>query len=250
MIFYILTLFSKPLKSYLKTSIIGRAIKEKKICVKILNFRKFSKNIHKKVDDKIYGGNAGMLLKCQPLDDCISSIYDPFSKLIFLSPKGKIFNQKIAESLSVEKKIILVAGYYEGFDNRIYELYPNHIKLSIGNFILTNGILPSLVILDAVTRIQENILGNNQSIMDETFSNNLIEYPQYTRPYSYKNLNVPSILKSGNHKKIKEWNRKNQLIQTINEHPYLFEKTCLSFEDLDILTKYIQEKTCFLREKP
>ena len=241
MTFHILTLFPEVFESYLSSSIIGRTIREGKVKVSLINFRDFSTDKHRKVDDTTYGGGAGMVLQCEPLYKAIKSVIHEESKLIFFTPQGGVFNQKKAVELSTEKEIILVCGFYEGFDCRIFQSF-NHEKLSIGDYILTNGGLAALTLLDCVVRIRDNVLNNCDSIVEESFSDGLLEYDQFTKPSSFLKLNVPDVLLSGHHKMIERWRRESSLINTINNRPDLIEKGVLSMDDIEFLISYIEEK--------
>jgi len=208
--FNILTIFPKIFDSYINESILKRAQKKKVISIKVHNFRRFAIDKHKTVDDRPYGGGPGMVLKVEPIYKCIQSIpKKKKSRVILLTPKGKTFNQKKAQSLTKYDQLILVAGHYEGFDERIRKYVDE--ELSIGNYVLTGGELPAMTIIDAVTRLLPGALGDDNSPKDETFSegDRDIEYPHYTRPEIFKGIKVPLVLLSGNHKKIAEW-RKNK----------------------------------------
>jgi tRNA (guanine37-N1)-methyltransferase len=241
LIFHILTLFPEVFKPYINTSIIGRSIEKGDIKAHLINFRDFSKNKHKKVDDTIYGGGPGMLLQCEPIYNAITSIKKDNSKLIFLTPEGKLFNQKVAKRLSKEKEIILVCGHYEGFDNRIFNFF-DHEKISIGDYILTGGELPALVIFDCVVRLYNKVLNNPDSLLEESFNDGLIEYDQYTRPAEYLNQNVPKTLLSGDHKRIEMWKKQKSLVNTLKYRPDLFEQKLLTKENIELLISYFEEK--------
>lgn len=239
MIFQIVSLFPEIFHPYLETSIIGRSIQKKIIEVSLINFRDFSTNKHHKVDDTTYGGGPGMVLQCEPLYKAINSVHTNRSKLIFITPKGQLFKQQKAGELAKEKEIILVCGHYEGFDHRIFELF-DHEKISLGDYILTNGALAALVILDCVTRVLEKTLNNPDSLTEESFSDGLLEYNQYTKPADFLNLKVPEILLGGDHQKIKLWRRQSSLINTLKNRPELLKS--LSLEDKQFLKSYIEEK--------
>ncbi len=241
MIFYILSLFPEVFEPYINTSVIGRSIKRSDVKVCFVNFRDFSKNKHKKVDDNIYGGGPGMLLQCEPIYNAISSVKKENSKLIFLTPEGKLFNQKIANKLVKEKEIILVSGHYEGFDNRVFNFF-DHEKISIGDYILTGGELPALVVFDCIVRLYNKVLNNPNSLLEESFNNGLIEYDQYTRPAKYLNKSVPEILLSGDHKKIKLWKKQKSLVNTLKYRPDLIERKILTKESIELLISYFEEK--------
>jgi len=239
--FHILTLFPEIFQPFLETSIIGRSIQEKKICVELINFRDFATDKHHKVDDATYGGGPGMVLKCEPIHRAIESVRTNHQKIVFLTPQGQLFNQQKAIELSDLNNIILVCGHYEGFDHRIFQLF-DHEKLSIGDYILTGGEVAALVVVDAVIRLREEVLNNSDSLSEESLNNGLLEYNQYTRPVDYENLLVPDVLISGHHKKIDEFRRQSSLINTLKNRADLFEKLTLTHEDIDLLIAYLEEK--------
>ena len=189
----ILTLFPESFEP-LKQSIIGRAVEKNIIDINLINIRDFSKDKHKKVDDTPYGGGAGMVIRPDVVYDAYKSVYEPNAKVIYLSPQGKTLNQNIVQSLSKEEHLILLCGHYEGIDQRVIdEINPEEI--SIGDYVLTGGELPAMVLVDSVSRYVEGVL-NEASIEEETFTNNLLEYPQYTRPEVFLGREVPEVLKS------------------------------------------------------
>lgn len=189
----ILTLFPESFEP-IKQSIIGRAVENKKLDINLINIRDFSKDKHKKVDDTPYGGGAGMVMRPDVVYDAYKSVYDKKAKSIYLTPQGKTLNQNIVKGLSKEDHLILICGHYEGIDQRVIdEISPEEI--SIGDYILTGGELPAMVLLDAVSRYVDGVI-SKESLNDETFNNNLLEYPQYTRPEVFLNREVPEILKS------------------------------------------------------
>jgi len=211
--FDILTLFPSLVLPYFEDSILARAIKSKKISVHVHNIRDFSKDKHKKVDDTPYGGGDGMVMACQALYDAIKAV-KKLNKgpVIYMSPAGKTFNQKKAESLSKKKGVILLCGRYEGIDQRIIDLLIDE-EISLGEFVLTGGELPALCIVDAVARLIPGVLGGKESAKEESFSDTLegmIEYPHYTKPELFKKKSVPGILLSGDHAKIKAWRMENR----------------------------------------
>ncbi len=238
--FDILTLFPEIIVNACNFSIIKRALNDNKIKINAVNPRDFSKDKHKKVDDTPYGGGAGMLLSCQPYLDALNSVQkkENYSAII-LSPKGKIFNQNFAKDFAKKEQLIIICGHYEGFDERIIEK-SNAEEISIGDFILTGGEFPALCIIDSVTRLLKGVLGDDSSCEYDSLSDGLLEHPHYTRPRNYEDLEVPDVLLSGDHEKIKEWRRLQQFIITKNKRPDLFEKflkTELSDFDKKILKK-------------
>ena len=214
--FDILTLFPEAFESFRQTSIIGRAIESQKIEINTFDIRDFSKDKHNKVDDIPYGGGAGMVMSCQPLFDCIEHVKNletDNAPVIFVTPHGKTFNQKIAEEFAQNDsftRIILLCGHYEGIDQRVRDALVDQ-ELSLGNFVLTGGELPAQVFIDAVARLLPGVIGKEASHQEESFSETLgrdcAEYPHYTRPEEFRGLKVPEILLSGHHAKIESWRR-------------------------------------------
>lgn len=216
----ILTLFPEMF-SPLKESIIKRAVENKKVEINIINIRSFASPPHFKCDDEPFGGGAGMVMMCEPIFKAIESINTPDSKIIYLSPRGKVFNQKMAQDYSKLNHIILLCGHYEGIDQRIIDYF--HIEeISIGDYILTGGELPAMVLADSVIRLIPGVLSDGSTV-EESFSNNLLEYNQYTRPAVYRDMAVPDILLSGNHKKIEEFRHNQSLEITQKNRPDLLK---------------------------
>lgn len=216
----VLTLFPNMFDGFLNESIIKRAILKNKIEINIIDFRKYSKLNNNQVDDTPYGGGAGMVLRCEPIFDCIDDIKTENSHIILLTPDGKKYNQNKANDLNKYNHIILICGHYEGFDDRIRTLCDEEI--SIGDFILTGGEIPAMAIIDSISRLIPGVI-NEESIKDESFNNNLLDYPTYTKPRSYRGLDVPEVLLSGNHKKINEWRKKKQIEKTREKRPDIME---------------------------
>lgn len=233
--FHILTLFPEMIETGLNHSVIKRALESNIINLNTVNIRDFSKNKHKKVDDYCYGGGAGMILQPQPVYDAFLSIKNkvenPNLKVIYLSPQGKVFNQKMAFELSKEKDIVFLCGHYEGIDQRVLDKIVTD-EVSIGDFILTGGELATMVIIDSVSRLIPNVLGNEDSFMDESFSNNLLEHPQYTRPFEFENMKVPEVLLSGHHKNIQIWKKRQSLINTAKKRPDLLNLKNLTNDEI------------------
>ena len=207
----ILTLFPEAFAP-LKTSILARAEESGLLEISLINIRDFSKDKHKKCDDYPFGGGAGMLMTVQPLFDAINSVYDENAKIIFPSPTGKTFTAKKAEELSKYDHLIFVCGHYEGVDERIFELF-NIEQISIGDYVLTGGELPSMVIIDSLARFVDGVI-SKESLESESFSNGLLEYPQYTRPQTFQGLSVPEVLISGNHQEVEKWRKEQSLKRT------------------------------------
>lgn len=216
----ILTLFPDMFTGFLEASIIKRAIDKNIVSINVYNFRDYSTDPHMKVDDTPYGGGAGMVLMCQPIFDCINSIKTKDSLVIMLTPEGKVYNQKIAISLTNYKHIILLCGHYEGFDERIKSICDMFI--SVGDFILTGGEIPSMLITDSIIRLLDGVI-LKESIENESFNNNLLDYPTYTKPRIYNGMEVPDVLLSGDHKKINEFRLNEQIKKTKELRPDLLE---------------------------
>lgn len=201
----VLTLFPEMFGAF-NESIIGRARESGLLEINVINIRDFSKDKHKKCDDAPFGGGAGMVMTPQPLFDAIESVKTKDSLVILTSPRGQTFNQKICKELSSFKHLIFVCGHYEGIDERIIELCIDR-EISIGDFVLTGGEIPAMAMVDAISRYVDGVLGNNQSLEEESFSSGLLEYPQYTRPAEFKGLKVPEVLLSGNHAEIAKFRK-------------------------------------------
>ena len=204
----ILTLFPEMFNGFVTESIIKRAIEKEKVRINIINFRDYTDDPHGKVDDTPFGGGPGMVLKVQPIYDALEDIKTDESYIILLTPSGKTFNQVKAQNLTKYKHLILICGHYEGFDDRIKLLVDEEI--SIGNFILTGGELPAMMISDAVIRLLDGVI-NRESLESESFTNDLLDYPVYTKPREFKGMSVPEVLLSGDHKKIEEYRKQEQL---------------------------------------
>lgn len=222
--FDILSLFPETIQNACNFSMIKRAIEAEIITVNTVNPRDFTNDKHRKVDDTPYGGGAGMLLSCQPYLDALNSVEKAEnSKTIILTPQGKTFNQETAKEYATYNQLIIICGHYEGFDERILKISKAE-EVSIGDFVLTGGEFPALCITDAVTRLLPRVLGDENSFVEDSHYDGLLEHPHYTKPRIYENEEVPEVLLSGNHQKIKEWRRLQQFINTKNKRPDLFEK--------------------------
>ena len=207
----ILTLFPNMFEGFLNESIIKRAINKKLIEINIINFREFSKLNNNQVDDTPFGGGPGMVLMLEPIVDCLESIKTLDSKIILMSPQGKTYNQKKAYELKNEKHLIIICGHYEGFDERISNFIDEEI--SIGDYILTGGEIPAMAISDSIIRLIDGVI-KKESFLEESFKDNLLDYPVYTKPRNFRDLKVPDVLLSGNHQKIEEWRKKAQIKNT------------------------------------
>ena len=219
--FYILTLFPEMVMQGLCTSIIGRAMDKGMLSVEAVNIRDFTTNKHGKVDDYPYGGGAGMVMQAQPIYDAWKSIIDRTKgsvRTIYLTPQGKTFVQKDAKELAKEENVILLCGHYEGVDERVLETIVTDY-ISIGDFVLTGGELPAMVMVDAIARMVPGVLSNVDSKETESFENNLLEYPQYSRPEEWHGRHVPDILLSGNHQKVSDWRKKESYKRTAIRRP-------------------------------
>ncbi|WP_050635430.1 tRNA (guanosine(37)-N1)-methyltransferase TrmD [Candidatus Stoquefichus sp. SB1] len=228
----ILSLFPEMFEGFLKTSIIKRAIDGEVVDVKVHDFREFADNKHKKVDDYPYGGGQGMVLMCQPIIDCLKTLVTPDSLVILMSPQGQTLKQQMSQKLSQYQHLIFICGHYEGFDERIRDYVD--IELSIGDYVLTGGELASMVVCDSVIRLLEGAI-REASHADDSFSDGLLEYPQYTRPYEYDGNVVPEVLMSGHHENIRKWRLKQSILKTYHKRPDLLEERQMSEEELEIL---------------
>ena len=219
--FSVLTLFPEMFTP-LKESIIGKAVEDKKIELNLINIRDFSKDKHKKVDDTPYGGGAGMVMKADVVYDAYQSVREEGAKVIFLSPQGKTLNQDKVKKLAKEKHLILLCGHYEGIDQRVIDEIADE-EISIGDYVLTGGELPAMVLIDSVSRYVDGVL-SEESIKEESFTNNLLEYPQYTRPEIFHGIKVPEVLLSGHHENIKKWREEQSLKNTLQKRPNLLKR--------------------------
>ena len=217
----ILTLFPNMYQGIFDESIIKRAIDEKRVTINIHNFRDYTLDPHKKVDDTPYGGGAGMVLTCQPIFDCVKNLRSDDSIVILMTPDGEVYKQKKAYELSKKKHLILICGHYEGFDERIRSICD--MEISIGDYVLTGGELASMVLVDSIVRLMPGVIEEDSHIND-SFNNNLLDYPTYTKPRVYEGMEVPEVLLSGDHKKIDEYRYEMSLQRTKERRPDLLEK--------------------------
>ncbi len=221
----ILTLFPEMFQNVLGESILKIASEKKLVKFNLYNIRDFSTDKHKCVDDKPYGGGAGMVMKPEPVFnavEAVESMDDSISTKILLTPQGEKFNHGIANDLSKKDRLMIICGRYEGFDERIRSGL-DVIEISIGDYVLTGGEIPAMVIIDSITRLVPGVLGGNDSLQDESFVNRMLEYPQYTRPSEFRGMKVPEVLKSGHHAEIEEWRTKNAILRTQERRPDLLE---------------------------
>jgi len=218
----VLTLFPAMFAGPLDESIIQRARKKGLLDLKIHNLRDWAHDRHKTVDDRPFGGGPGMLLKPEPLFEAVEGLRREKTRVILLSPAGRPFGQAIARELAQQEDLLLVTGHYEGFDERVRETLADD-ELSIGDYVLTNGALPAMVVIDAVVRLLPGVLGDDESAHDESFSHGLLEYPQYTRPAEFRGMKVPDVLVSGHHAEIEKWRREQAKRRTKERRPDLMQ---------------------------
>lgn len=234
----ILTIFPDMFKGPFSESILKKAQEKGLIKINLIDLRDFATDKHKTVDDYSYGGGPGMVLKPQPIWDAVEVIKKNKSplplKVIITSAQGKIFNQRMAKDLSKENRLLIICGRYEGIDERIPQLLDAE-EVSIGNFVVSGGELPSMLMVDAISRMIPGVLGKEESMVNDSFYNGYLDYPHYTRPDEFKGLKVPDILLSGNHKEIEEWRRKQSLLRTLIRRPEIFVNKKLSKRELDLL---------------
>lgn len=218
----VLTLFPEMFQGILESSILKRAQKNQKIEINIHNIRDYSKDPHKKVDDYAFGGGAGMILMIQPIYDAINSLKQENSIVIMMTPQGKTYNQNMAYDLANESHIIILCGHYEGFDERIRTLVD--LEISVGDYVLTGGEIPSMVLIDSITRLIDGVITKDSHLKD-SFNNNLLDYPVYTKPVDFNGMKVPDVLLSGHHANIEKWRLEQQIIKTKERRPDLLEKS-------------------------
>lgn len=217
----ILTLFPNMFDGFLTESIIKRAISKNLVEINIHNIRDYSSMPHNQVDDTPYGGGAGMVLMCDPIFKAIESLKSDNSLVILMSPQGKVFKQQIAYNLKKEKHLIIICGHYEGFDERILSIVD--LEISIGDYILTGGELPSMIITDSIVRLLDGVI-DEESHINDSFNDNLLDYPTYTKPRVYNGMEVPEVLLSGHHENIKKWRNEQKIKKTQEKRPDLLEE--------------------------
>lgn len=239
--FHILTLFPEMVMDGLNTSIIGRAVNNGLLSIEAVNIRDYAFNKHQSVDDYPYGGGAGMLMQAEPVYLAYESIEERLEKkprVIYLSPQGKTFSQRMAEELAQEEELVLLCGHYEGIDERVLEeIVTDYV--SIGDYVLTGGELPAMVMVDAISRLVPGVLHNDVSAEFESFQDNLLEYPQYSRPEMWHDKKVPEVLMSGHHANIEKWRREQSVIRTARNRPDLLEKAELTEKEREIAEKIL-----------
>ena len=244
--FHILTLFPEMVENGLQTSILGRAIQKGLIGIHAVNIRDYTQDKHNKVDDYPYGGGAGMLMQAQPVYDAWKAVAKPAEgkkpvRVLFMSPQGKTFSQEMAKELAQEEELIFLCGHYEGIDERVLEeIVTDYV--SIGDYVLTGGELPAMIMIDAISRLVPGVLHNDVSAEFESFQDNLLEYPQYSRPEEWHGKKVPPVLLSGHHANIEKWRREQSVIRTAERRPDLLEKADLSAKEKALADRCLAEK--------
>jgi tRNA (guanine37-N1)-methyltransferase len=235
----ILTLFPKIIDGYFSSSIMAKAVEKKKIDFEIIDIRQYTRDKHKSCDDYPYGGGPGMVLKFQPLYEALTAHKGEKSRIVYPTPSGKLFDQKYAEKLTDENELIFICGRYEGIDQRIIDMFVDD-EISINDYVLSSGEVAVLVIIDALYRLIEGVI-NRDSLMEESFTAGLLEYPHYTRPEDFKGMRVPDILLSGHHANIERWRKKKSIEKTLKFRPELIEKIQLSDLDKQLLIEIKEE---------
>ncbi len=237
--FHVLTLFPDMVRQGLEISILGKAMEKGIVELNTVNIRDYTLDRHKKVDDYPYGGGAGMLMQAQPVYDAWKSVVDAVGyrpRCIYLTPQGRVFHQEMAKSLAEEQDLIFLCGHYEGIDERVLEeIVTDYV--SIGDYVLTGGELPAMVMADAISRMVPGVLTNEESGSTESLEGGLLEYPQYSRPAEWMGKRVPEVLLSGDHKKVEEWRREQSVLRTFRYRPELLEQADLSRQDVMLLLK-------------
>lgn len=242
--YHILTLFPEMVMDGLNTSIIGRAVEKGLISIEAINIRDYSKDKHNHVDDAPYGGGAGMVMQPGPVCDSYEDLCRKIGKrprVLYMTPQGQTFNQSIAEELAKEENLVFLCGHYEGIDERALELIVTDY-LSVGDYVLTGGELPAMVMIDCISRLVPGVLNNDVSAEIESFHDNLLEYPQYTRPEVYEGKKVPEVLLSGHHKNIETWRRQQSIKRTLERRPDLLADANLSKKEKQYLAELLAEQ--------
>ena len=247
--FHVLTLFPEMIMNGLETSILGRAAAKGIVSFEAVNIRDYTLERHGKVDDYPYGGGAGMVMQAEPIYRAYEALVEKIGKkprVIYMTPQGKTFNQNIAEDLAKEEDLVFLCGHYEGVDERVLEMIATDY-LSAGDYVLTGGELPAMMMIDCISRLVPGVLNNNVSAEFETFHDNLLEYPQYTRPEVFMGKKVPDILLSGHHANVEKWRREQSIIRTLKNRPELLEDAALSKKDQKFLDELLRQQET---EKP
>ncbi len=247
--FHVLTLFPEMIMNGLETSILGRAAAKGIVSFEAVNIRDYTLERHGKVDDYPYGGGAGMVMQAEPIYRAYEALVEKIGKkprVIYMTPQGKTFNQNIAEDLAKEDDLVFLCGHYEGVDERVLEMIATDY-LSAGDYVLTGGELPAMMMIDCISRLVPGVLNNNVSAEFETFHDNLLEYPQYTRPEVFMGKKVPDILLSGHHANVEKWRREQSIIRTLKNRPELLEDAVLSKKEQKFLDELLRQQET---EKP
>ncbi len=247
--FHVLTLFPEMIMNGLETSILGRAAAKGIVSFEAVNIRDYTLERHGKVDDYPYGGGAGMVMQAEPIYRAYEALVEKIGKkprVIYMTPQGKTFNQNIAEDLAQEEDLVFLCGHYEGVDERVLEMIATDY-LSAGDYVLTGGELPAMMMIDCISRLVPGVLNNNVSAEFETFHDNLLEYPQYTRPEVFMGKKVPDILLSGHHANVEKWRREQSIIRTLKNRPELLEDAVLSKKEQKFLDELLRQQET---EKP
>ena len=244
--FYIMTLFPEMVMDGLNTSIIGRAVKNGLLSIEALNIRDYAFNKHHSVDDYPDGGGAGMLMQAEPVYQCYEALTEKIkqkkrARVIYLSPQGQTFNQTMAEEFAQEEDLVFLCGHYEGIDERVLEeIVTDYV--SIGDYVLTGGELPAMIMIDCISRLVPGVLHNDVSAEFESFQDNLLEYPQYSRPEVWHDKKVPEVLMSGHHANIEKWRREQSVIRTAKNRPDLLEKAELTQKELELVKSLSEQQ--------
>ncbi|MCD7980937.1 MAG: tRNA (guanosine(37)-N1)-methyltransferase TrmD [Clostridiales bacterium] len=241
--FHVLTLFPDMVRRGLQASITGKAMENGLIELNTVNIRDYTLDRHKKVDDYPYGGGAGMVMQAQPVYDAWRTVvtavgYEP--RCVYLTPQGRRFDQKMAKSFAGERDLILLCGHYEGVDERVLEEIVSD-SVSIGDYVLTGGELPAMVMVDAISRMIPGVLNNEESVSTESLEGGLLEYPQYSRPSEWRGRAVPPVLLSGNHQEVEEWRREQSVLRTLRNRPDLLEEAGLSLREVKLILDHLEE---------
>ncbi len=242
--FHVLTLFPEMIMNGLETSILGRAAAKGIVSFEAVNIRDYTLERHGKVDDYPYGGGAGMVMQAEPIYRAYEALVEKIGKkprVIYMTPQGKTFNQNIAEDLAKEEDLVFLCGHYEGVDERVLEMIATDY-LSAGDYVLTGGELPAMMMIDCISRLVPGVLNNNVSAEFETFHDNLLEYPQYTRPEVFMGKKVPDILLSGHHANVEKWRREQSIIRTLKNRPELLEDAVLSKKEQKFLDELLRQQ--------
>ncbi len=242
--FHVLTLFPEMIMNGLETSILGRAAAKGIVSFEAVNIRDYTLERHGKVDDYPYGGGAGMVMQAEPIYRAYAALVEKIGKkprVIYMTPQGQTFNQRIAEDLAKEEDLVFLCGHYEGVDERVLEMIATDY-LSAGDYVLTGGELPAMMMIDCISRLVPGVLNNNVSAEFETFHDNLLEYPQYTRPEVFMGKKVPDILLSGHHANVEKWRREQSIIRTLKNRPELLEDAVLSKKEQKFLYELLRQQ--------